>query len=38
MLPLESILDFEKCLNKQANVDDDPTGIRWINNDLIGLK
>ena len=27
-----------KCLNKQATVDDDPTGIRWINNDLIGLK
>ena len=26
------------CLNKQATVDDDPTGIRWINNDLIGLK
>ena len=27
-----------KCLNKQATVDDDPTGIRWINSDLIGLK
>ena len=27
-----------ECLNKQATVDDDPTGIRWINNDLIGLK
>ena len=27
-----------KCLNKQATVDDDPTGIRGINNDLIGLK
>ena len=26
------------CLNKQATMDDDPTGIRWINSDLIGLK
>ena len=24
-----------KCLSKQATVDDDPTGIRWIDNDLI---
>ena len=32
------VAPLQKCLNKQATVDDDPTGIRWINNDLIGLK
>ena len=34
----DQVFYFQKCLNKQATVDDDPTGIRWINNDLIGLK
>ena len=37
LLP-QSAQFLQKCLNKQATVGDDPTGIRWINNDLIGLK